>query len=598
MGASLQTESGPAAVRLFFDQLGQLGWRYWTLAALAVVVGLAALLPAGFLQFFTENSVSPGQSSQMGALFGFGLAAAAVLWATGAFVRYFQDRFRFRIEGDLRRSIVRRLHQIPLTALDGSARGEWVERVTSDLSAVEKFLSERFPRQIRHGALFLGVAVCLVSRGGAAAVVALVGSALLALAQDYLERRASPGLARAEAVHASGLSLLRETLGGMRTIRSHGAEPFLERRFEAKLSAFEGPSLNPTLPQGFTLQVLFTVTLTAAAWSIEQGQIPVRDALVFPFFLALLYRGALGLVQAAAEWRGFLVEGSRLGSVIYGTDRFAAPPEPERAVPLFKHAQTLDVRDLRLHSRNGSEGGPFDLQLNRGELWAIIGPPACGKSTLLEVLGGLRPAVSGSARVVHKDGSLLWESHAAQGLWLPVGACAYVEPRPFLFEGTLRENLTFGNADRLSDAVLWDFLERTGLYDFARERGGLDTVLQLDREPLSESDRFRIALCRGLLTKRPFLLLDEPFRGLDDRTIGEIAATLEFQKRYSGLVLITQTVPLALSVDGLFSIERGVDGWRGQADGPEAVEGTGQRMPGFARLHASAVSPQPATPTS
>jgi len=178
-------------------------------------------------------------------------------------------------------------------------------------------------------------------------------------------------------------------------------------------------------------------------------------------------------------------------------------------------------------------------------------------------------------------------------VWLPVGACAYVEPRPFLFDGTLRENLTFGNTERLSDAVLWDFLERTGLYEFTRERGGLDAPLG-EFKKFSESDRFRLSLCRALLTKRPFLLLDEPFRGLDDSTIGTIAATLEFQKKYSGVILITQSVPLALSVDGLFSFEKAGDRWQGQADGPEPEPAEAI----FPRLQASANSAHPAIPNN
>lgn len=596
MGETTQTASGSVALRLFGDQILRLGWRYWAFALTTVGVGLAALLPARFLQFFTENALWRGPQGQVGALLGFGLTAAGVVWLTGTFGRYFQETFRFRIEGDLRRTLVRRLHQIPLTALDGSARGEWVDQVTEDLSAVERFLSEAFPRQIRYAALFVGVAVLLAVRGGAAAAVALVGAVALALTQNYLEQKGRPMRALAEAAHADSLGVLRETLEGMRTIRSHGAEPFLERRFDAKLSGFGTPSAGRSLPHGFTLQVLFTVALAAAGWAVEAGGIPVADALVFPFFLALLYQAALGLVEASGEWRNFLGEASRLGAVVYGTNQYASPLEAQGPVSAFKHAGTLQVRGLTLDGGPGEVTGPFDFSIKRGELWAVIGPSDCGKSTLLEVLAGLRPAQAGSARLLHKDGTVLWESGGKGGVWLPVGACAYVEPRPFLFEGTLRENLIFGNADRQSDAVLWDFLERTGLYEFARTRGGLDAPLKsAGDEPLSAADKFRIALCRGLLTKRPYVLLDEPFRGLDDHTIGSLAATLEFQKRYSGLIIITQSVPLALSVDGLFSFERAVDGWRGQADGPEVVEAS---LGDFPRLQASASNAQPATPNS
>lgn len=587
-----QEVGGAVALRLFTDQITRLGWRYGVFALTMVGVGLAALTPARFLQFFTERTLFPGASSQMTALLAFGFAAAGVIWLTGTFARHFQDTFRFQIEGGLRRSIIRRLHQIPLTALDGSARGEWVERVTQDLSAVERFLADGLPRQVRNGALFLGVATLLVLRGGVSSAVALVGAAALAIVQDWLEAKSRPARAKLRADQATSLSMLKETLEGMRTIRSHGAEPFLERRFDAKLAALPVAHSAQTLPQGLLLQVLFTVALTAAAFAVELGRLTPTDALVFPFFLTLLYQAALGLVCAAGEWRAFLQQGTRLGAVVYGNEGLARA-EGEIAAASFKHADRLEVRGLTLGDEQGVDAGPFDFSVKRGELWAIVGPPACGKSTLLEVLAGLRPALAGKARVVQKEGEVSWEAQGRNGVWLPVGACAYVEPRPFLFDGTLRENLTFGNTERLSDAVLWDFLERTGLYEFARDRGGLDAPLG-DFRRFSESDRFRISLCRALLTKRPFLLLDEPFRGLDDSSIGSIAATLEFQKRYSGVILITQSVPLALSVDGLFSFEKGNDGWQGQADGPEDTA-TAEAFP---RLQASANSAQPAIPNN
>ncbi len=592
MTATTQSAGGSVALRLFADQMGRLGWRYGAFALTMAGVGLAALTPARFLEFFTQRTLFGGASAQVTALLAFGFAAAGVVWLTGSFGKYFQAAFRFEIESNLRRSIMRRLHQIPLTALDGSARGEWVERVTRDLSAVEKFFSEGVPRQVRNLSLFAGVAFLLVLRGGLSSAVALVGALALALIQDWLEAKARPGRERVRSEHAEALSMLRETLEGMRTIRSHGAEPFLERRFDAKIASLPPPYQGQALPQGLMLQVLFTVTLTAAALAVELGRLAPVDALVFPFFLALLYKAALGLVAAYGEWKAYLGEGSRLGSVVYGTDRFALAAEGEKPVSAFKHAAALEVRGLTLGNEQGVTAGPFDLSIQRGELWAIVGPPACGKSTLLEVLAGLRPALSGSAKVVQKDGQVSWESGGKRGVWLPVGACAYVEPRPFLFDGTLRENLTFGNADRLSDAVLWDFLERTGLYEFARDRGGLDASIG-DFKSFSESDRFRLSLCRGLLTKRPFLLLDEPFRGLDDSSIGSIAATLEFQKKYSGVILITQSVPLALSVDGIFSFEKAGSGWSGQADGPEV---TGVET--FPRLHASANNAQPAIPNN
>ena len=94
---------------------------------------------------------------------------------------------------------------------------------------------------------------------------------------------------------------------------------------------------------------------------------------------------------------------------------------------------------------------------------------------------------------------------------MPVSLSAFVEQRPFLFVGSLRENLLLGQEDGVADEDLWNCLERLDLATVVRERGGLDAEL-LDRGlNMSEGQRYRLTLARALLTQRSFLLLDEPF---------------------------------------------------------------------------------------
>jgi ABC-type transport system involved in cytochrome bd biosynthesis fused ATPase/permease subunit len=169
----------------------------------------------------------------------------------------------------------------------------------------------------------------------------------------------------------------------------------------------------------------------------------------------------------------------------------------------------------------------------------------------LEALAGLRPAQAGSA--VFRDSYSVpqWESVVANdGLRLPIGPCAFVEQHPYIFEGTLRENLTFGNSTRPSDAILWEALEHAGLYRFATQYGGLDHFLHDRGRNLSEGERYRIAMCRALLLRRPFLLLDEPFAALDEVSISLIARTLNRHKIDAGIVMVTHYVPNGLELNG------------------------------------------------
>ena len=184
-----------------------------------------------------------------------------------------------------------------------------------------------------------------------------------------------------------------------------------------------------------------------------------------------------------------------------------------------------------------------------------MGPSGSGKSTFLEVLAGLRPALGGNASVVDGRGMCLWESTSPARL--PIGPSAFVDQHPYIFEGTIRDNLTFGIPSRLSDTVLWQALERTSLYQFTLNRGRAGCMSLSDRgQNLSVGERYRIALCRALLLGRPFLLVDEPFAVSRTRSPIQIVITALMAERDqgTGVVVVTHYLPEGIRSGRTFSI--------------------------------------------
>jgi len=139
-------------------------------------------------------------------------------------------------------------------------------------------------------------------------------------------------------------------------------------------------------------------------------------------------------------------------------------------------------------------------------LTVLVGPSGVGKTTLLELLAGLRTPTSGtvSAPRVH-----------------------LVTQRPFLAPAAMRDNLRLGAAGDPSDADLRAALDTVGLDDLlARLPRGLDTLLGDDGFGLSAGQRARFALARALLSDAPVVLLDEPTAHLDPETEQRIGAVI------------------------------------------------------------------------
>jgi NitT/TauT family transport system ATP-binding protein len=147
--------------------------------------------------------------------------------------------------------------------------------------------------------------------------------------------------------------------------------------------------------------------------------------------------------------------------------------------------------------------GPLDLQLLRGEFFAIVGPSGCGKSTLLDVLAGLTEATAGTITL---DGKTLRGS-------VPEGVGAVFQEDASFPWLTVYDNVAFGLRREGTDAAevarrVDDALAFMGLLDFAKAYPA----------QLSGGMRQRVCIARTLVLQPRLLLLDEPFGALDQQT--------------------------------------------------------------------------------
>ena len=536
------------AMTLLLDQVRRLGWRYLGFVLAMMTFGLAALLPAQLFHTFTNilSTENFEWRTFLWAVGGFGGLVAIALFLSTLASAYLKEWLRLEIESDLRRRVLQRLHQVPLQTLDGAQRGDWLTRMTGDLGQSEAFITESLPDQFRNAAILTGAASLFLYHSGTLGLVPLLTAIVIAVLNIIVQRKLAPILRDLRNLHGGIFHELIENLEGIRTIRSQKVEAYVQRRFDLKLNEITHKSMSVVKKLGFLLgsnsllsQAMITLCLCAAAWGMTQGTLTLKEILFYPFFIGMFYGAAQGLAAATYDWNRFFNEGGRLGEILFG---FYVPVDTaEWDLPVSK-VNKLEVNSLCFGPQAISLMKDLDFQIQRGSIHTIMGPSGCGKSTFLEVLAGLRPAHSGYFKVSDGDGELLI-NHRLSGAGLPINLCAYVEQHPYIFEATLRENLIFGNPDRLSDAVIWETLEQASLYHFVRSRGGLDHFLSDRGRNLSEGERYRIALCRALLLGRPFLLLDEPFASLDAVSITLISKTLAELKKSTGIVVVTHYLP-------------------------------------------------------
>lgn len=217
----------------------------------------------------------------------------------------------------------------------------------------------------------------------------------------------------------------------------------------------------------------------------------------------------------------------------------------------FTGKVTLDDVSFQYATATAPSLRHITLTVNRGEKLALIGPSGSGKSTLAGVLSGLLPPTSGSISV---DGLLLTPERAA-AFAMRIG---YVAQMPFLFAGTLAENIAFSQWGEPWDEQAVRVACRQAAIDFVDDRPeGLRQAIGENGAGLSGGQAQRVCIARALYPQPDILILDEATSALDQANENAIRHTIEHLAANVTCILIAHRLTTVEECDRIIWLEHG-----------------------------------------
>lgn len=465
------------------------------------------------------------------------LLAPSMLGLLGAFI--FRDLFnslRILINNtfeqnvifDMRRDVYAQLQRLPVHYFDQRASGDLMTRVIEDVNSVERVLIDGTEQGTVAILSIVGVLVILFATNPVLAGVALIPIPILAGGALWYTLTAHRRY-RAQRQAASAMNaLLMDNLQGIRQIKAFHREKHEDGRFGQRADelrkgtlgvmrvwAMYSPAMSFAAALGTVLVMWF------GGRHVLTGQMTLGELIGFMFYLALFYEPVARLHGLNQMMQAARAAGERVFDILdMPTERAAAKPDQLTTLK-------APVRGEVVYDRVGFSYNPdrpvvknISLHARPGEMIALVGPTGAGKSTLVNLLPAFYEVTTGRITIDGQDISrVTLESLRAQ--------ISVVSQEPFLFNGTVRENILYGKLEA-TDQELTAAARAANCHEFiVKLTDGYDSRVGERGVKLSVGEKQRVSIARALLKNAPILILDEATASVDTQTERLIQEALE-----------------------------------------------------------------------
>jgi len=389
-------------------------------------------------------------------------------------------------------------------------------------------------------------------------LLVLIPAPLIIFGTRFFSRQMHQRYQSVQAAFSELTEVARERFAGIRIIKAYTREQEAAGQFNTMSGRYIRENLRLVRITGsfYPMMLLFS-NLSMAIVLFVGGRQTILNAITPGDFVAFMsYLGLLTWPMMAMGWVTNLIQRGKAS--LDRVDRIlrTQPEITDPGTPKALGIKNGDIEFDRVDFRYGSNGdSPNALQdvsfhLKPGGILGVVGPPGSGKTTLVNLIPRLFDATRGQIRI---DGTDI-RDYRVEDLRASI---SFMPQEPFLFAGTIRENIAFGAPDAdgttIERAVKEAALDRT-IRTFP---AGLDTVVGEKGVILSGGQKQRVALARALMLKRAILILDDPISQVDAQTGHEIVHTLQSVAEKQTLIIVSHRLSAVRFADRILTLDQG-----------------------------------------
>jgi ABC-type multidrug transport system fused ATPase/permease subunit len=532
---------------------------YWRSLALTGVLLLAntglSLVPPLLQKRVVDNVIQARNLSPLPRLIGLLIGTYALLQLTEVGDMYLRHKVGQMFIFDLRVRIYAYLQRLSLSFFERTSTGELMSRVTNDIEALEHFVTHGATLTVIDFLRLLGASIMLLTLEWRLALVVLVPLPLIAYGLRYFNQHVRPIYRNARDRLGDINSRLQDNLSGIRVIQAFGQEirelrnfrQASERYLDERVRAIRAWSIFFPLFY-FTVAMGGVAVLGFGARMAVNGTISLGTLVAFLSYITSFYNPVRRLTEVDNVFQKAIAAGERIFELL---DEEPEICDQTEACDLARVEGHITFDHVDFHYGDG-EGVLHDVtfHMEPGEVVALVGPSGAGKTSIANLVSRFYDPVAGRVLVDGQDLRQVKIDALRQHV-------AVVLQDTFLFNTTIRENLTYGQPDADEEAMV-EAAKAAYAHEFITQLPkGYDTTIGERGVKLSGGQKQRLALARAILADPRILILDEATSSVDAEAEYLIQQALQEVLKGRTALVIAHRLSTIRDADKIIALESG-----------------------------------------
>ncbi|WP_414051339.1 ABC transporter ATP-binding protein [Macrococcus animalis] len=457
----------------------------------------------------------------------------------------------------LRMNLFSHMQKLPIPFFDKRQHGELMSRMTNDIDTISQVLNSSFIQFTSSIITIVGTIIVMLMLSPLLTLLTMIIIPLMFTAMQWITRRTGPLYKRRQKAIGEMNGYIEEIVSGQVVVKVFSQEQEVIQGFSEKNKNVRDHSFWSVTYSGFIPKVMnlfnnisFAVVAGIGGILALKGYgITVGTIVIFAEYARQFTRP---LNDLANQFNTVL-------SALSGAERVFEIIDTEKEIDVDNHNRQLEIKgDIALQNvvfkYNDTQSKPtinnVSFQVNKGESLALVGATGAGKTTIIQLLARFYEIQGGNITIDGVDIKDIPKSTLRNQM-------AYVLQDPFIFDGTIRENIKYKNQE-ISDEVMIQAAKDANAYDFImRLEKGFDTEISFESTHLSQGEKQLINISRALVLDPKILLLDEATSNIDTVTEMKLQEAIEKLMHGRTSIIIAHRLNTVKKADKIVVLSQG-----------------------------------------